>query len=58
MSVGNRRLPLGWLARVGEGEREYKVTRGGVAQGLLTFAELRDVVGFDDYYVEEDRYRL
>ena len=28
------------------------------AQGLLTFPELRDVVGFDDYYAEEERYKL
>jgi hypothetical protein len=34
------------------------MTLGRVAQGLLTFPELRDVVGFDDYYAEEDRYRL
>ena len=27
-------------------------------QGLLTFPELRDVVGFDDYYAEEERYKL
>lgn len=31
---------------------------GRPVEGLLTFAELRDVVGFDDYYAEEDRYRL
>lgn len=27
-------------------------------QGLLTFPELRDVVGFEDYYAEEERYKL
>ena len=46
------------MARAGEPEHERKITSCGVAQGLLTFAELRDVVGFEDYYAEEDRYRL
>ena len=31
---------------------------GREVQGLLTFKELRDVVGFEDYYAEEDRYKL
>lgn len=30
---------------------------GREVQGLLTFPELRDVVGFDDYYREEERYK-
>ena len=25
--------------------------------GILEFAELRDIVGFNDYYAEEDRYK-
>jgi hypothetical protein len=27
-------------------------------KGLMTFGELRDVVGFNDYYEEEERYKL
>ena len=30
---------------------------GREVQGLLTFPELREVVGFDAYYDEEERYR-
>ena len=31
---------------------------GREVQGLLTFPELREIVGFEDYYAEEDRYKL
>jgi hypothetical protein len=26
-------------------------------EGLLEFAELRDIVGFNDYYAEEEKYK-
>ena len=31
---------------------------GREVQGLLTFPELHEIVGFEDYYAEEDRYKL
>ena len=34
------------------------VQAGRPARGLLPFADLRHKVGFDDYYAEEERYRL
>ena len=36
----------------------FFVQAGRDAKGLLTFGELRDVVGFNDYYEEEERYKL
>jgi hypothetical protein len=30
---------------------------GRDASNILDFAELRDVVGFNDYYAEEERYK-
>jgi hypothetical protein len=32
------------------------LARGAPAEGLLSFADLRRVVGFEAYYAEEERY--
>jgi 2-methylisocitrate lyase-like PEP mutase family enzyme len=31
---------------------------GRDVSGVLSFAEMRDIVGFNDYYREEDRYKI
>ncbi len=35
-----------------------ELKQGRDVSGVLPFADLRDIVGFNDYYSEEDRYKL